>query len=71
MTKIILTGCAGFIGSNLSYELVRRGFNVIGIDNLSTGLSENISQERFRKLPGTFKFFKKDINDEDLSQTFE
>ena len=31
--KIIITGAAGFIGSNLSKALINRGHNVIGIDN--------------------------------------
>lgn len=40
--KIIVTGGAGFIGSNLSMELVRKGFDVHIIDNLSGGKKENI-----------------------------
>lgn len=69
--RYILTGCGGFIGSNLLYELVRRGNYVVGIDDLSTGLAENVNQERFNGLAGTFKFIKKDINDEDLYETFD
>lgn len=41
--KILITGVAGFIGSNLAHELVRQGHNVFGIDNLSTGKAENLS----------------------------
>ncbi len=33
MTRAIITGVAGFIGSHLSEELLRRGHKVIGIDN--------------------------------------
>lgn len=40
--KVIVTGGAGFIGSNLAEELARRGHQVIIIDNLSTGNLENI-----------------------------
>lgn len=43
MKKIIVTGGAGFIGSNLSIELVRRGYKVKVIDNLSTGLIKNLN----------------------------
>jgi UDP-glucose 4-epimerase len=44
MTKIaIVTGAAGFIGSHLSETLVREGFFVLGIDNLSVGRIENIA----------------------------
>ena len=35
--KIIVTGCAGFIGSNLTDRLLSEGAIVIGIDNFSTG----------------------------------
>jgi UDP-glucose 4-epimerase len=35
--KVIVTGCAGFIGSNLVDRLLSAGYQVIGVDNLSTG----------------------------------
>jgi len=41
-SKVIVTGGAGFIGSNLAEELAQRGNHVIVIDNLSTGNPENI-----------------------------
>ena len=41
--KIIVTGGAGFIGSNLVEELVKYNHKVIVIDNLSTGRLENIN----------------------------
>lgn len=37
MQKIIVTGCAGFIGSNLVDRLLERGLKVVGVDNFSTG----------------------------------
>jgi len=43
MTRILITGIAGFIGSSLAHELVSRGYDVRGIDNLSTGNLANIS----------------------------
>jgi UDP-glucose 4-epimerase len=52
---IIVTGCAGFIGSHLTERLLSKGFNIIGIDNLSTG------QEKFltiaKKYPN-FTFYE-------------
>ncbi len=44
MTKVVVTGGAGFIGSHLAEELVRRGYYVIILDDLSTGRMENIEQ---------------------------
>jgi UDP-glucose 4-epimerase len=40
--KVLITGVAGFIGSNLAARLLREGYEVIGIDNLAYGLKENI-----------------------------
>jgi len=43
MPLYLITGIAGFIGSSLAHELLRRGEQVRGIDNLSTGKRENIA----------------------------
>lgn len=40
--RILVTGAAGFIGSNLCEELVRRGHTVVGYDNLSQGSRSNL-----------------------------
>lgn len=42
MAKVLITGGAGFIGSHLSEELLKRGEEVFVIDDLSTGSIENI-----------------------------
>lgn len=42
MKKILITGAAGFIGSNLTKRLLNEGNYVIGLDNFYTGLRENI-----------------------------
>jgi len=44
--NVIVTGGAGFIGSNLVEALVERGHNVTVIDNLSTGRVENLADIR-------------------------
>jgi nucleoside-diphosphate-sugar epimerase len=43
MNKIVVLGAAGFLGSHLCDELTRRGYEVIGVDDLSTGNLENIN----------------------------
>lgn len=40
--KVLITGVAGFIGSNLTERLLSQGHSVIGVDNLSHGKLENI-----------------------------
>ena len=44
MKKVVVTGGAGFIGSHLAEELVQQGYNVIILDDLSTGKMENIAE---------------------------
>jgi len=43
--KILITGVAGFIGSNLASRLLAEGYEVRGIDNLAYGLRENVPME--------------------------
>lgn len=57
MAKCLVTGGAGFIGSNLVDELVKRGDTVVVIDNLSTGKLENINSKAF--------FYEEDIRNFD------
>src|SRR5437868_2223024 len=55
--RIVITGAAGFIGSHLSETLLERGHSVIGIDNLLTGDTANISHLFGRD----FVFIKHDV----------
>lgn len=69
MKKIIVTGGAGFIGSHLVDALVEQNYNVIVIDNFSTGsiknleksrkkvkiLKASLSIEKFKKIPEILK----------------
>ena len=61
--KIVVTGVAGFIGSNLADKLLELGAEVIGIDNLYTGRMENIDNAL---KSNKFKFYKGDIRDLDF-----
>ena len=58
--KILITGAAGFLGSNLARHFTELGHYVIGIDNFITGNARNI--EALLKLEN-FKFIKGDIID--------
>ncbi len=42
MSRFLITGVAGFIGSSLAHALVRSGENVRGVDNLSSGSLSNL-----------------------------
>ena len=58
--KVLVTGVAGFIGSNLSEYLLQKGFEVIGLDNFSTGFQKNLlSLNNFKN----FRFIEGDIRD--------
>lgn len=45
MSTYLVTGAAGFIGSHIAEELIRRGDEVIVLDNLSAGYTANLPQE--------------------------
>jgi len=42
VSKVVVTGGAGFIGSNLAEALVEEGHRVVVVDDLSTGRMENL-----------------------------
>ena len=60
MKKILVTGGAGFIGSHIVDELIKNNYEVVIIDNLSTGKKEYLNKKA--------KFYKRDIceNIEDI-----
>jgi nucleoside-diphosphate-sugar epimerase len=60
--NVVITGVAGFIGSNLADYLLRDGHNVIGIDNLAYGPREQI--------PNGVDFRLADVRDRDLAKHF-
>ena len=60
MTKILVTGGAGFIGSNLCRKLLELGNTVYCIDNLSSGSCENIKDLNSNV---NFMFYQHDIED--------
>lgn len=60
MSSCLVTGGAGFIGSHICEEALRRGWSVRVIDNLSTGKRENLSH-----LAGPLEFIEADISEPD------
>jgi len=68
--RVLVTGGAGFIGSNIIDALISAGHEIAIIDNLSTGKEENINPEAsffhiditdFEALEGIFQNFKPEI----------
>lgn len=65
--KILVTGIAGFIGYHLSEQLLRKSFNIIGIDNLNDYYDQSLKHSRLEILSKnkTFNFISMDIFDKD------
>ena len=58
--NILVTGAAGFIGSNLTDALLNAGHTVVGLDNFSTGKRENLAH---LNNTGAFTLIEGDIRD--------
>ncbi len=65
---ILVTGCAGFIGSHLTEELLKRGYEVRGIDSLDDYYSVELKKQNLELLKQCkdFSFLKGDIMDDKL-----
>lgn len=74
---VLVTGAAGFIGSNLVMELFRtiKGINIVGIDNMNDYYDVSIKEWRLNeieKMNGQWTFIKGDISDKDtIDKIFE
>jgi len=60
--KVLITGVAGFIGSNLAKGLLEKGHDVVGLDNLSQGYLLNLDEFKDHRC---FRFFQDDIRNEE------
>lgn len=66
--KALVTGGAGFIGSHLSGRLMDEGWEVLVVDDLSSGHLDNLAESRAR---GRIKFHQLDICDEAFGAAVE
>jgi len=67
-SNIVVTGCAGFIGSHLTDALLAMGNKVVGVDNLSAGRQEFL--ENAEVYPD-FRFVQADLLNDDLRPVFK
>ena len=68
----LVTGAAGFIGSNIAQKLLSLGQNVVGLDNFLTGKRENIDELLNEAGPDAntrFRFIEGDISDPEACQS--
>ena len=61
--NILITGGAGFIGSHAGDLFIKNGYNVIVVDNLSSGYNQNLNEK--------VKFYNIDINSPDIENIFK
>ncbi|MGH2348360.1 MAG: NAD-dependent epimerase/dehydratase family protein, partial [bacterium] len=63
--RILLTGCAGFIGSKVAEVLLAEGHTVVGIDNVNAAYDRRLKEWRLAQLAGRAGFFfhRADITD--------
>ncbi len=67
MKKILVTGAAGFIGSNLSGRFLKEGNEVVGLDNLNDYYDVNLKKKRLERLETEegFRFVRMNLEDRD------
>jgi UDP-glucuronate 4-epimerase len=65
MSRILVTGAAGFIGFFLCRRLLERGDLVIGLDNLNSYYDVSLKEDRLKQLQGfeNFSFYQLDLAD--------
>lgn len=72
MKKALVSGCAGFVGSNLTDRLLELGYSVLGVDNFSVGTYDNLDLALEHK---NFELVEADVSDrgemEDLLADFQ
>ncbi|WP_010304203.1 NAD-dependent epimerase [Kurthia senegalensis] len=71
--EILVTGCAGFIGSHLTKKLLQDGHQVIGVDSLSDYYDVSLKKDRLKQLVHPqFIFVQNDVsNEQQMKKLFE
>lgn len=69
--KVLVTGCAGFIGMHTCISLLQRGDEVVGVDNLNDYYDVRLKKNRLEQLAAydSFSFHKLDISDNSSVET--
>jgi UDP-glucuronate 4-epimerase len=74
MTKVLVTGAAGFIGSHVAARLLDDGHEVVGLDNVNDYYDPALKEARLRRLEGRdrFQFERMDVTDRSgIARLFE
>ncbi len=72
--KILITGCAGFIGFHLAQKLIKLDFEVFGLDSINDYYDQNLKNDRINILNSydNFNFTKIDLSNKNLvEKTFK
>ncbi|MDI9619984.1 MAG: GDP-mannose 4,6-dehydratase [Candidatus Nezhaarchaeota archaeon] len=70
MSRILITGCAGFIGSNLAEKLIEGGYYVVGVDCFTDYYSSKLKQFNLNRLLANshFQLIRLDISEASFNQ---
>lgn len=69
-TKILVTGAGGYIGSIATYLFLQNGYEVVAIDNFSTGYEGPLKFFTDKFGASSFRYYKKDLT-KDISEVFK
>lgn len=73
MSRILITGAAGFIGSHLAKKLISQGHEIIGVDNINDYYDPKLKEDRLKSIgDNNFTFYKVTLEDADkLEEIFK
>ena len=70
MSKVLITGAGGYIGSIAAYQLLQKGYEIVGIDNFSNGFKQPLELLKEKFGEEKIRYYNFDIKD-DLTPLFE